>query len=1432
MALQGFVESEYLAAKLAALQTETAWVGKTTEQLKTFLANAGFTPESHYQEYGWTEGLAPNTLFNAAEYKLAKATDMFNKGLVGGGTPYVDIAAAQAAFDAAWPYDSYLHYVQYGSSEGVNPSNAFDESSYLASKLAALQADATTAADWTGKTVADVQAAFAAAGLSALAHYEDYGKTEGIAVTEVPAGEAVTPGGGVVPGETITLTNGTDVATSNIFNAPMVYVPDGSDRILSLQDEDVLTGTAGRTDNTLNVTMGNRNADEGTTAITTPYLNNIQNINIDWTGNTTTLDLRNADATTAIHIDRVTSDATAITVDNIGTPAADLRVADSASDDVAILFNFKQGVLTGDETLSLQLDDVLAASVTQDARGAGVGIEGFEAVNLNAINGVDLAALSVNEMETLTITGSGALKIATLTPTAPVSTAEYNQLGAIAGINNPGAVGLLDLDASAFTGELTLDITNSLGGFADPSNSGAIVHGVVTGGSGNDAFWSSVGVASTSATNRDVIDGGAGDNSLILVDGDISGDASITNVETLELRNQTVLTDVHNIDFDAFDDSLTTVIMRDEDPDAAAATFNLNDMGVALAASGLELRHSVTEGVAAGFNNATVRVRLADASGTDDTVAIKVVNDRNTETEFNYTLNFDGQESGVGAIENVSIDDADTEDNTVVLTASQEHTGTITLSGGVAGDAYTVTSSLVASTVDASAQLSDLRLTVGDAVAPIVTVDQDIMLGSGDDILTFRNIDDFNTADSISDVGGVDTVRAAFSDDAALTLTGIENLHILATDNVTLGMANADIENLVILADIAADGDADASPVTAEPFNLVPATTDIITLTDSNLTELNFFADLDNNDDNTAANIVAAKAAALVADPTWTGIGSTVLGDAAYKGVIADESTVANFNGITLANNTATDLTVNINSSLDDVIYGATAYNLGQLTAHGITTIDIQISDEDVTAGLGTNALTTISNIFARNMTSLTVTAAEDVTLGTVSGSALNNSLITFDASNVGGELIAAVISLGNNAQVTLGEGDNVFSALGSAGKDIVITAGDGDNTITGSGQDDTITTGAGFDTVAGDRGDNVITTGAGNDVITAKDGNDTYDVGTGIDVVTDNLSTAIDGTLATNTVSMSGGVTQLFIDVTGNGVGGTDVDQMLAVGAGSDLTLSWTGANLVTASAVLDGRLADVNNVLANDANSNLDLISAAGLALVSGAGGNDVTLVTSAVAAISFSGGTGNDAAVGGILQDIFSGGTGADKLVMQNTAAADSVGDLIVVADGDSLAASYDQVVGFDITTGTTVAAVVAGGAVAGDDYLDLAFAGAFTAAANVNGTDVSGIESHTIAATGEVTFDTDDTTAFAAVAVGTGTGQLSLSAALAYLATNMNGSAESVFFAYDVTGDGATADDSTFIFQDGAADSVIELVGVTGLNLTGAVGVAVIGDIVIV
>ncbi|MGB2254035.1 MAG: beta strand repeat-containing protein [Spongiibacter marinus] len=1242
--------------------------------------------------------------------------------------------------------------------------------------------------------------------------------TQTVNITVDPAGNGGTPGA-------YQLTSGTDVATADVFDAPMVFTPDGSDRILSLQDEDVLTGTAGKTDNTLNVTMGHPNRDEGTSGVVTPNLINIQNINIDWTGSTRTLDLRNSDSTEKVNVERVTQDAGAVTVDNISTPVADLRVSNTASQDVNVNFMYKQGVLTGDDTLKLELDDVLANRVTQNARGTGGSgtREGFESVNLVAQNGVDLNLLSINEMESLTIEGSGDLHILNLRPLGPGGATEYQQIGfGGAAIATPGSIGIRSIDGSAFTGDMELDITSAVNGFTDPSDSGKTVHTNIKGGDGDDAFYTTRAISATTTgagTVRDVIDGGAGSNKIVTTSNIASNPqgetAAITNVQALEMRQQG---GAQTVDFDAFDSTLTSVLMRGES--GGGAVFTLNDVGAALALNGLQLNHGIT-----GATNPTVNVMLKDASGASDTVAITIEDDLNSPNPdsrgnnvFGFNLNIDGDNGdgntikNDGRVENVTIIDNDVETNTVTFGANvAEHSGTIKLSGGEAGDQFTVTNTLTSAVVDGSAQASDLGLTVGVA-------NQDIRLGTGNDVLTFSALDGFNSLDKISDAGGNDTVRASFSKDGALDLAGIENLHIVATEKVALDMAKADVQNLVIMGSNAVDKAGVAADNAAEPFGIaggLVAPVDVITLSNTKLSVLNFSADLDTDNDNTAANRAAAEAAAA-ADPKWTGIGTSAAGDAAYKAVINDESPAAVFNGVELANNTGDALTVNINSGLDDVIFGATSYTLGQLTAHGVKTMDINVTDEDRTFGAA-NANTTIQNIFGKDLAALTVTAQDNVNLGTVSGGALNNSLKTLDATSVGGNFTANAIALGDGAQVRLGGGNDVFSAFGSAGKGINIDAGNGSNNVTGSAQNDTITTGSGRDTIDGGRGDNVMFSGAGDDMLSAKFGNDIYSVGTGFDKVFDNSNSGNAATTATNTVVLDGGgITTVHIDVDGDNtttgvapglLAGTEVDQVLAVGAGSTLNVSWIGDDIQAASAVLDGRLAVVDGPAAAVTTDNSDLfIQTNATNLVVGASkGNDVAILTeTSTGTLTFNGGAGNDAAVGGRAADTFTGGVGADKLVMQNTLAADNVQDTVVIADGDSTAAAYDQVFGFQEAGAAT------------EDTLDLAsvaIANATPASVGAQ-TDVNvgSAKSISVNATGLVEFD--NTEVFAgATQVGAGGGQISLQDALGYLAANLNNSGQTVAFTYDANGNGVLEDgiDSVFVFQDGGNDTVVELVG---------------------
>jgi hypothetical protein len=106
---------------------------------------------------------------------------------------------------------------------------------------------------------------------------------------------------GASSGQIFTLTNDTDVATANVFNAGQVYSPGGNDRINSLQDEDVLTGTGANP--TLNAIIGNAN-DNGSVIIT-PTLTGIQTANLTFTNTIgMAVDLQDATGLTTVNVDR------------------------------------------------------------------------------------------------------------------------------------------------------------------------------------------------------------------------------------------------------------------------------------------------------------------------------------------------------------------------------------------------------------------------------------------------------------------------------------------------------------------------------------------------------------------------------------------------------------------------------------------------------------------------------------------------------------------------------------------------------------------------------------------------------------------------------------------------------------------------------------------------------------------------------------------------------------------------------------------------------------------------------------------------------------------------------------------------------------------------------------------------------------------------
>ena len=1162
---------------------------------------------------------------------------------------------------------------------------------------------------------------------------------------------------------TFTLTNGSDTATANIFNSTVVYNPAGTDRINALQSEDVLTGTG--TNPTLNATMGNANDNGGVTV--TPTLKGIESINLSVTGNTSTLDARFADSLKTLSINKVTAEAAnGAKVTNINQPAANLTVKDSANVDNDIAFEYSNGVLVGNaDSGTLTLSNVQANPLTVSNATA---TEGFETLTVNASNTNVIKSLEATDLENLVIKGSGTLSF--LNTNKEIDRVEF--VGG--GLDIGDGTGIRSIDASAFTGALNLDITAATGAKSDPSNSGSKYFASVTGGKGNDTFWTSDKLDAASATNRNTLDGGEGTNKLVTIDAGVDKSGgflpSVKNIQSLDLRLQGGAATTAYLS--AFDAALTSVTARNEQltgtvAAASAGTFNLREVGTNVGA--INLLH------ASGNNTATdtVNVALTTSTGTSDTVVVNVKSDLNFSTTYNYNIGLETEAAlatGAGAestadkanrVENLTINDMDSEANKVGISGNDATaaslTGTLTLTGGTAGKGYTVSSTLLAGTIDAAAQKSNLVLTVGAA-------DQAIKLGTGDDLLTFDGVDTFNGSDTITDAGGTDTVRAAFSQ--AVTgqpgLAGIEKLQIVATANTRIDMTKAaEVTQLAILSDKAVD---EAGEVFTAALAGV-ATTDVITLANTKLTEINFFGDED----------------AAVAGTTF--------------------ATAQTFNGLTLENNTGDAVAVKISAPLTNKTglagNGITTNTLGQLTTHGVKDLSVAVSNEKDKA-----TTTTITNIWDRDLVNLTLSATGNVDVGTVTGNSVNSNIKSVTATAVGGNTTAVVKALGDSAVVTLGAGNDSFNALGSAGNNVVIRAGEGNNTVTGTAQSDYIYSGAGRDVISAGRGNNTINTGAGSDTVDALNGSNTVDVGSGTkDSVTFKYDTDAQRDLATNVVAGNGTNATILIDAA------ADVKFGFAVGAGADASVKFTGATFDAIASTLNGRSAVVLGAPVpgvftgvEPAQSNLLVATDAGGVIPGVVGGSaaDVFLdyTTGVGAAYSVSLADGNDGIVisqTSTAAHVITGGAGADRIVLSAVGGIDT----LVYAAGESTAASRDVVTNFaaadiiDVSTRPLAVGLQAG-------LTSLAF---------------KGVAADITVAAGYVT----------SAAAGATLAAADVDAMLAYLHANII--TDNDIYMFNVEMDGAagfTAGDSTLVVQKSSAaagDTVIELVGAAGLaNLT--------------
>ena len=376
-------------------------------------------------------------------------------------------------------------------------------------------------------------------------------------------------------GAAFNLTNIADVATASVFNANQVYVPGGTNLINSLQNDDVLTG-AGAAD-VLNAVLGNPN-DNGVAEIS-PDLKGIETLNLrfDATSTSMILDMQDSVGAVNVNISRI-ADGKSATVKNITEATANKLSINNTNSPATgtVTFTYTDAATTpAAQAVDLTLNNARTSGVVLQSATGNTGFESITVTSSGAANSV--GTFTAQDVQTLTIKGDKDLSLGTTAPTTGAQGVEATRYGA--GLANVSG-SLTSVDASTLTGALSLTIGTEIDGALD-NTSGLAVRETITGGTGSDTFRLSPGAnVGGSTTNTDVINGGAGTDTIVVLGGtsnitaggtSTAPVANVRSIEALQVRtghddvagNDTEVADSVTINADAFD-SLATIYVRNE----------------------------------------------------------------------------------------------------------------------------------------------------------------------------------------------------------------------------------------------------------------------------------------------------------------------------------------------------------------------------------------------------------------------------------------------------------------------------------------------------------------------------------------------------------------------------------------------------------------------------------------------------------------------------------------------------------------------------------------------------------------------------------------------------------------------------------------------------------------------------------------------------
>lgn len=783
-----FDANAYMQNKLAQLKAQEPDAGWTLDRLYDAFREGGFVGAEgqyeHFVKFGAAEEVAPNAYFNADEYYAAKAKQYYEEELKQEFTGSEEqIAYVKAKIKDAG-MNAWTHYQQFGSAEGVNPSNAFDASDYCAAKAAAMIKAGQKAPDGTEWTAEKIAEAIEQAGMSVLEHYMTYagtGEGEVAAGSTYPVSEdeqVVLPN----PGETFTLTAGVDnlvgTAGDDIFSA----VNDDADKPV-LGAFDSIDGGAGN--DTLNITD---TATAGAEKFLLPAdfsMKSVENVTIATTG-AIEIDLSaNADV---VSIKGNARGSEASTVTASGNTDVALTVAGTATATVnggkAVSVTAGTGItnVTGDSLTSVTIKGGSAATINNDDVKDNIG-KGttLTSVVLDGVNGdsaikgeglTDVTVKGASEMShTVTITnakedhsltvhvdGTGYKADGTEAQTLIVDAKATSMTVEASGEKSRLALtDSAELKNLTITGDAALtlkaDDLNALKTINGSAANGALILGDLNAatvdvqtGSGNDSF-------TITAIKKATVDAGAG-NDVVTLGGVIAAGSSIN----LGAGDDTLLSDSGSVAASTKD--ATTVIDGGDGFDSVSASlinvgnaaqfhnFEALDLTAAVAdfdfalltKSAIEaLTLSGSNGIAT-INNVAAGVDLRVSGGNTAMTTINVKGAASGDADaFSVTLNETADAAAtatltINGIENLTVEATGAGDGKNKLQVTDDALQTLTITGSQDLTLTFSGTSGAVNLIDGSTATGDLTIDT-----TYVTADGKLGLtvktGSGDDTI-------------------------------------------------------------------------------------------------------------------------------------------------------------------------------------------------------------------------------------------------------------------------------------------------------------------------------------------------------------------------------------------------------------------------------------------------------------------------------------------------------------------------------------------------------------------------------------------------------------------------------------------------------------------------------------------------------------------------